>query len=177
MAQKEAQEQLAASEPKEKGQKGFEKWLRSLPLPVLQAAFDQIQFSNLNKDECVAYVSHVKMIQTVQVLREAWETADLVENEHDERAQGHVQCSRPQRDRQIVSLETPRPPERSGAEGRRREEKKSLRWLLSFCQFDSVVSHSMALPRDSATSLKLRCSPAAWTQQGELFLSHPSFSS
>ncbi|CAK0878069.1 unnamed protein product, partial [Prorocentrum cordatum] len=67
MAQKEAQEQLAASERKEKGQRGFEKWLRSLPLPVLQAAFDQIQFASLNKDECQAYVSHMEMIQTVQV--------------------------------------------------------------------------------------------------------------
>ena len=36
-------------------------------MPVLQAAFEQAQFTNLSQEENQAYVSHMKMIQTVQV--------------------------------------------------------------------------------------------------------------
>ena len=63
----EAEAALVASNPKGKGQKGFEKWLRSLPGPVLRAAFDQAQLTNSNNEECLAYVSHMREIQTIEV--------------------------------------------------------------------------------------------------------------
>eukprot|EP00959_Pyramimonas_sp_CCMP1952_P093976 1965830-Pyramimonas_sp.AAC.1 len=40
--------------------------------------------------------------------------------------------------------------------------KKCLRLLLSFSQSDSVVSHSMALPRDSATALGRATGGRGW---------------
>ena len=66
-AEKQSGEETAARIQKEQGQKGFDKWLRSLDERTLQAAFLQTQFSNKMFDECQAYVNYVQSIQTVQI--------------------------------------------------------------------------------------------------------------